>query len=307
LNKKERIPALLIIGGPTASGKSSLAERLAFQYDFPIISADSRQIYRGFDIGTAKPSRDILNRLKYEMIDILDPDEVFSAGKFAERAALLINGKYRDERIIIITGGTGFYLTALTEGLAQIPEISPETDQKWNKLLDTHGIETIHKKMESTDPKFMERGDIYNTHRLLRAAKIADQTGRSIYDYIPTSVLTMDHPMAYFAIHHEREQLYHRIDQRVDDMFEDGLIEEVQSLLRYRDCPAMRTVGYQELLPYLENQIGLPEALEKIKQHSRNYAKRQLTWMRKHGKWTWIDPDDTQKIEEWIESMTYEE
>lgn len=302
MNKKERIPALLVIGGPTASGKSSHAEDLASRFNIPIISADSRQIYRGFDIGTAKPPQEVLSRLRYEMIDILDPDEIFSAGKFAERTANLINSKYRNENVVIITGGTGFYITALIEGLADIPEINPEIEQKWNEILTEKGIEYLQKVMMTKDPEFIKKGDIQNRHRLLRAIKIVDQTGRSIFDFKHRSLLSEDHPIGYFALHHERQPLYDRIDQRVDKMIDAGLVEEVRKLLPYMECPAMRTVGYKELIPYLRNEISLTDAIEKIKQHSRNYAKRQLTWMRKHGDWIWIREDNTRSLMDWLES-----
>lgn len=303
MNKKERIPALLIIGGPTASGKSTLAEGLAVRGNCPIISADSRQIYRGFDIGTAKPPPDILASLRYEMIDILDPQERFSAGKFAKRAAELIYGRYRDEKLIIITGGTGFYITALIEGLAQIPEISEKVDQKWNHLLESQGIEYLQDEIKILDPEYQNKGDLHNTHRLLRAIKIADQTGRSIYDYTPQPLLSPAHQIGYFAIHHERNALYARINERVDQMIEEGLVEEVRRLLPYRDCPAMKTVGYKELIPYLDQKIGLTEAVEKIKQYSRNYAKRQLTWLRRKDQWTWITLDNPQPVVDWIEGL----
>ncbi len=303
MNKKEQLPALLIIGGPTASGKSRLAEELAFRYDLPIISADSRQIYRGLDIGTAKPTRAVLTSIRYEMIDICAPHEVFSAGKFAEMAAQLIQVKYQNEPAIIISGGTGFYISALMDGLAQIPAINPETDQKWNQLLESQGIAALQEAIKTVDPLYMKRGDTANPHRLLRAAKVADQTGRSIYEYIPRSPLQGHYQSRWYALKHERAVLYRRINERVDQMIYKGLVEEVRGLLPYRDDPAMESVGYRELLPYFYNEISLPEAVEKIKQHSRNYAKRQLTWMRKQDRWNWIHPEDTIQIHDWLKKF----
>lgn len=300
--KKAQLPALLIIGGPTASGKSRLAEDLAYQHDLPVISADSRQIYRGLDIGTAKPSKAVLNTIRYEMIDICAPHEVFSAGKFAEMAARLIQVKYHHEPVIVITGGTGFYISALMDGLAQIPAINPETDQKWNLLLESQGLNAVQEAMKKIDPLFMKRGDSANPHRLLRAAKIADQTGRSIYEYVPQSPLPGHYQSGWFAVQHEREILYDRINRRVDQMIRDGLVEEVRGLLPYREEPALESVGYRELLPYFDNEISLPEAVTKIKQHSRNYAKRQLTWMRKRDRWNWIHPNDTDSVQDWLKN-----
>lgn len=300
MDKNGNIPALLILSGPTASGKSTVAESLAMQYDLPIISADSRQIYRKLDIGTAKPSLDVQSQVRYEMIDILNPEEHFSAGKFARQAASLINHKYRDEPVIILAGGTGFYITALLDGLAETPDISPEINIKWDIKWQKGGIDFLQKEVEILDPLFFHKGDIQNPHRLLRALKVADQTGQSIYDYSPQSLLARDHPTAYFSMHHERQDLYERINRRVDDMIDEGLIEEVRTLLPYQKSPAMRTVGYKELIPYFHNQVTLEEATEKIKQHSRNYAKRQMTWLRKHGTWDWISPTDINQVREWV-------
>lgn len=301
MNKNERIPALLIISGPTASGKSTLAEALARQYDLPVISADSRQVYRYFDIGTAKPSPEIRADINYEMIDILEPKERFSAGKFAEKASHLIQNTYQNKPIIIIAGGTGFYISALINGLADIPEISSEIDQKWDSILETEGLQYLQKHIARIDPLFLEKGDLDNPRRVLRALKITDQTGRSIFDYQPQSLLHHSHPTGYFVIHHDRAILYDRINHRVDQMIEHGLVEEAYSLLKYQDYPAMRSVGYQELLPYFKAQVSLAEATDKIKQHSRNYAKRQLTWLRKHHDWTSITPKNSQPVTDWIE------
>ncbi|MBY5957517.1 tRNA (adenosine(37)-N6)-dimethylallyltransferase MiaA [Membranicola marinus] len=300
--EKERIPALLILSGPTGSGKSALAEHIARRYDVPIISADSRQIYRYFNIGTAKPSPEVQAQIDYEMIDILEPHERFSAGKFAVRAAHLIEHTHVHKPVVIIAGGTGFYIKALMNGLADIPEITPEINHKWNHSLKIKGFQFIQKELVRMDPNFPIRGDIHNPHRVLRAIKVADQTGRSIFDYTPQPLLKNPHDSGYFQIDHDRKELYDRINHRVDDMMGKGLVEEVRSLLPYQDCPAMRSVGYQELLPYFDNQVGLDEATDKIKQHSRNYAKRQLTWLRNQTSWTKINSNDIGILQDWVES-----
>lgn len=300
---KDPFPALLFISGPTGSGKSALAESLSAKFDLPIISADSRQIYKYFDIGTAKPDKTILRSHTYEMIDILEPAERFSAGKFAEKAADLIENKYRDSPVVIIAGGTGFYISALLEGLADIPDISPETDQKWDQLFAEEGLPGLQKKVKQTDPLFYDKGSLENPQRLIRALKIADQTGKSILEFHPVPFLRQSSPRLEIALKHDRNILYERINQRVDEMIQRGLIEEAESLLKYRHTPAWRTVGYRELLPYFDDEISREEAIEKIKQHSRNYAKRQMTWFRKHGDWQWIRADDASIPQNWIKSQ----
>jgi len=300
LKGKDPFPALLLISGPTGSGKSALAESLSAEFDLPILSADSRQVYRYFEIGTAKPDKEILQALPYEMIDILEPEEKFSAGKFAARAADLIEHKYRSSPVVIIAGGTGFYISALLEGLADIPDIVPEMDQKWDQFYAEEGLPGLQRKIKQIDPLFYEKGNLENPQRLIRALKVADQTGKSLLNYEPVPFLRKTTPRLEIAIQHERPVLYERINQRVDKMVEHGLIEEAENLLKYRDTPAWRTVGYRELLPYFDGETPLKEAIEKIKQHTRNYAKRQMTWFHKHGNWQWITPGDDARIREWI-------
>lgn len=303
MKEKQTYPALLILSGPTASGKSSLAESIAEAYKIPIISADSRQIYKYFNIGTAKPDPAILKKLDYEMIDIIEPEESFSAGKFAREAARLIRDKYRHKPVVMIAGGTGFYIEALLKGLPDIPEIDEEIDKKWNNALETDGLQFLQEQIKTADPEYHSHGDLSNPQRLLRALKIVQQTGRSIFSFSPVPVLPHTPVLLEVAIRHEREELYRRIDQRVDRMVEKGLVEEVENLLIHRDTPAMRTVGYRELLPYFDGKISLEEALGKIKQHSRNYAKRQWTWFRKHGQWEWIRPDEKDLIKKWLQKI----
>lgn len=297
---KDKFPALLFLSGPTGSGKSALAEHLAGEYDLPIISADSRQIYRYFNIGTAKPEKEILDAHRYEMIDILEPEEKFSAGMFARQAVTLIEEKYKTFPVIIVAGGTGFYISSLLEGLADIPDITSETDEKWDKYYVSHSPAELLEEVQKKDPLFYEKGDIRNPQRLLRALKVIDQTGRSLLTYTPRPLLKQPFPRLEIAIRHDREELYRRIDHRVDLMIGKGLVKEAESLLKYRDTPAMRTVGYRELLPFFDGKISLAEAVDKIKQHSRNYAKRQMTWLRKHGDWQWIESNDKDAARQWI-------
>lgn len=300
---KDKFPALLFLSGPTGSGKSALAEQLASEFDLPIISADSRQIYRYFNIGTAKPEKEILDTHRYEMIDILEPEEKFSAGMFARRTKMLIEQKYRSFPVIIIAGGTGFYISALLEGLPDIPAITPETDRKWEDYHTTQGLQAVQEQIRKKDPLFYRKGDTKNPRRLLRALKVIDQTGQSILSYTPRPVLRQTTPRLELAIHDDRPHLYEKINRRVDVMVEKGLVEEAESLLRFRETPAMRTVGYRELLPFFDGKISQAEAVDKIKQHSRNYAKRQMTWLRKHGDWQWIEPGDADMPRHWIRSL----
>lgn len=297
---KDKFPALLFLSGPTGSGKSALAEHLAGEYDLPIISADSRQIYRYFNIGTAKPEKEILDAHRYEMIDILEPEEKFSAGMFARRTKILIEEKYQSFPVIIIAGGTGFYISALLEGLADVPAITPETDQKWEDYHATEGLQAIREQIREKDPLFFRKGDMENPRRLLRALKVIDQTGKSILSYNPRPILRQTTPRLELAIRYDRPGLYEKIDRRVDAMVQKGLVEEAESLLKFRKSPAMRTVGYRELLPFFDGKISQTEAVEKIKQHSRNYAKRQMTWLRKHGDWQWIESNDKDAARQWI-------
>lgn len=277
-------PPVLFIQGPTAVGKSSLALKLAKHYDTDIISADSRQVYRQLDIGTAKPSLEEQQEIKHHLIDIINPDEPFSAGKFVVEAKKIIAEMHSQHKLPIVCGGTGLYIKSLINGIANIPDIDPELKIKLQSLADEKGNIFIHNRVMEVDPIAAEKIEVNDLKKSLRALEVFEATGKPISEFwreqensvtfTPINVLILD----------ERTKIYDRINKRVDLMLEMGLINEINSLLKkgYKENDAgMLTVGYREFYPYFHGVDSLQRCIDLAKKHSRNYAKRQLTWYRK--------------------------
>ncbi|GAA5220405.1 tRNA (adenosine(37)-N6)-dimethylallyltransferase MiaA [Membranihabitans marinus] len=299
--EKENKPSILIISGPTASGKSSIAEQLAIDYNLPIINADSRQIYRSMNIGTAKPPPTILQKIDYHLIDILDITERYSAGQFCRDTGDLLKNKLSHHPIIIICGGSDFYIQALINGLAETPAISETIKEKWKKDYKTKGINFLQDQLQELDAAYYQKIDTQNPHRLLRALMVIDQTQKSLSEFETSPSILDDYNVGHFAVHRDRPELYERINSRVDQMIDQGLINEVLQLLPFQHTVALDTVGYREILDYFDGQYDLLYAIDKIKQHSRNYAKRQLTWLRKNPNLQAINPNDIQMLRNWVE------
>ena len=284
---------ILVITGPTASGKSDLAIKTAKLLDGEIISADSRLVYRDFNIGTAKPSAEELSAVPHYMIDIVHPEETFTAGIFKKRASEKIKEILSRGKVPIIAGGTGFYIKALIEGL-DIPEVEPEIDfrNSMRKLAEEKGREYLHNMLRESDPetaKKLHKNDIFRIIRALEVQKIAGKAmseaqslSKSLYNSI------------YIGLNAEnREYLYERITKRVDIMIEQGLVNEVEGLvIKYgKTLSLLKTLGYKEITEYLEGNAYLDQTKEMIAKNTRNFAKRQLTWFRANKKihWFYID------------------
>ncbi|MFC1887588.1 tRNA (adenosine(37)-N6)-dimethylallyltransferase MiaA [Candidatus Cloacimonadota bacterium] len=276
---------LITVQGTTASGKSAFALQLAELTRSEIISADSRQIYKFMDIGTAKPTKEVQEKIKHHLIDIITPDQSYNAGRFAREAEEIIAILNSNDYIPIVVGGTGFYIKSLLEGLADIPDIPYETRQS---IITMHSSKTdreLHDYLAAIDPDSAQRINYQDRQKLLRAVSVFQFTGKPI-----SSFWQQDKPKRVFTsfniqISLKRDLIYNRINNRVDKMMDSGLLEEVESLLdkgyKQHD-PGMRSVGYQELFPYFNNEVSLDTCIELVKQHTRNYAKRQLTWLKKN-------------------------
>jgi len=275
---------VITIQGPTASGKSSLAMKLAEELNTEIISADSRQVYKYLDIGTAKPSRSDQKRIKHHLIDIIEPDQFYNAGKFSSEAEI-ISRKLNSKQIIpLIVGGTGFYVKALISGLAQIPDISDLFNKsiikKYSEITDAQ----LHSYLTSFDPLSAERIDIQDRQKILRAISVFEFSGKPISSYWSKIEKPVAERSFNILITEERDILYNKINLRIDKMIQNGLLDEIEELLKKgfkKTDPGMRSVGYQEFIPYFENNAQLTKCIELAKQHTRNYAKRQFTWLKK--------------------------
>lgn len=286
---------LPVILGPTASGKTEFSLRLAEIYDCEIISADSRQIYRYMDIGTSKPDKSILASIPHHFIDILNPDENYSAGKFEHYGRIVIEAIRSRDHIPIVVGGTGLYIKALCEGLfnfsdsEQDPGIRKKLENELNKI----GREAFYEKLKAIDPISAENYSDKNPRRVIRALEFYENTG------IPFSEAQnnghsqeIQYDCLYFGISMERINLYKRISERCENMWGNGLIEETSKLLSIgysKYLNSMNTIGYKEAIRYLEGELNYDEGLELFKKNTRHFAKRQLTWFRKNEKIQWID------------------
>lgn len=285
---------LIIICGPTCVGKSFLAGKIAEQIDVEIISADSRQIYRYMDIGTAKPTADEQKKIPYHLIDIKSPNEKYSAGEFAQDADKKINEVIARNNKPLIVGGTGFYIKALLDGLSPIPQIPTEIRQKIKQLAQKQGSFFLYNKLLCADRIAAKNIHPNDTKKIIRALEVYEYTGKPISYFWNIQPDTKYSALIIF-ITQQREKLYKRINNRVDRMMELGLLDEVKNLLSNgynRDTSGMKSVGYQELIDYLYGKYGLDKAIELIKQHTRNFAKRQFTWFRKTNLDLTIDIDD---------------
>lgn len=292
---------LIVITGSTASGKTSLAIEAALKLGTSIISADSRQCYRGMSIGTAQPSPEELAAVRHYFINEFAPCDELSAARFERLALGYLENIFRRNRIAIVCGGTGLYIRALCEGLDEMPAVDAAIAAGVEEGYKAGGREWLQEALLREDSRFAQSPEWQNPARLMRALSFVRCTGRSILDYRSGAKKERPFRIVKVAPDVPRDVLYARINRRVDAMMEAGLLEEVRALLPYRNCKALQTVGYAELFEYLDGHCTLPEAVDRIKQHTRNYAKRQLTWLRKEEGVHWLPYDDTRLAERVIQ------
>lgn len=289
-------PLLVVLGGPTASGKTSLAIELARRFDTEIVSADSRQFYREMSIGTAKPSEEELKRAPHHLVDFLSVTQTYTAGDFERDALQCLQSLFVRKPVALLTGGSGLYLRAVYEGMDHFPEVPGELRLRWEQTFENEGLEPLQRALRQLDPDYYQTVDRQNPARLIRALAVCEASGKPYSSFRLQAPEPRPFRYRLLALEWPREELYRRIEQRVDDMMQQGLLEEVRGLYPLRHCPALRTVGYQELFEHLDGHYSLEEAVDKIKQHTRNYAKRQMTWFRRQGNWEFIHPSDSEAI-----------
>lgn len=257
-----------------------------------IVNADSRQVYREMSIGTAKPSVEELHSVPHHLIGHRSIEEDYSVAKYEEDALQILAKLHQSQRFAIAVGGTGFYLNALKKGIDEFPAVTNEIKDKYNKVFETEGIEVLQAALELKDPRYYEAVDQNNPHRLIRALSVIEASGGSAFS---SFLIGKEHERPFvthsFAIQMDRKLLYERINQRVDIMIEDGLIDEARMLYPKRHLKSLNTVGYKELFDHFDGNVSLEYAIDKIKQHSRNYAKRQVTWFKNQGDFIPISND----------------
>ncbi len=276
---------LIIIGGPTASGKTALAIRFAQHFSTEIISADSRQFYREMSIGTAKPTDVELSLAKHHFINNISIQDAYSVGGFEKEAIDVLNTIFIKNDVAIMVGGTGLYIRAVCEGLDEFPEVPLSIRREFEDLLEKEGIEYLQNMLQEVDNEYFMQSDIHNSMRLIRALSVWKASGKPFSSFRKGAKTKRFFEPIYIYLDVPRAELYDRINKRVDGMMTDGLLEEVKKLYPFKNLIALQTVGYSELFDYLDGKMTLDEAVDKIKQHSRNYAKRQMTWFRKDAHW----------------------
>lgn len=306
-------PLLIAIVGPTAVGKTKVAIELAKELQTVVVSADSRQFYREMSIGTAKPSPAEMAEVKHYFIDSHAVEDNLSAGDFEREALALLDQLFEKYEQVVLVGGSGLFVDALRQGLDDLPKPLEGVREKWNQVFAEQGIGPLQEALAKADPDYFEEVDRQNPQRLIRALEVWESTGKPFSSFRKGKTTGKLQENGFGTAHNrrfdtlmigldmDRTQLYDRINQRVDLMMQQGLLEEVRSLLPYRHLPALKTVGYAELFDYLDDRISLAEAVEKIKQNTRRYAKRQLTWFRKDASTVWFDPSNIEDIKKYIQ------
>jgi tRNA dimethylallyltransferase len=281
---------LIVIAGPTASGKTALAIKLAQKYKTQILSADSRQFYREMNIGTAKPNAEELTAAPHHFINSHSVTENFSVGQFEQQALMLLDQLFETHNEVIMVGGSGLYVKAVCEGFDAIPAASAGVREALNQQYLEKGLAFLQEKLKTADPSYYLEVDLNNPQRLIRALEVFESTGLPFSSYRQRNANKRPFNIVKYGISLPREILYKRIDDRVDDMVRAGLLDEVKSLIPYRYFNALNTVGYSELFDYLDGKINLKDALSLIKQNTRHFAKRQLTWFKRDADIAWVEP-----------------
>ena len=292
-NKNKKI---IIVAGPTAVGKTAVAIQIAKHFNTEIISADSRQCYKELNIGVARPSVDELSFIKHHFIASHSIQEEVTAVTFEQYALQKAESLFKDHEVVVMVGGTGLYIKAFCEGLDSIPNIDVRVRQQIIAGYEEKGISWLQNQLEEKDQAYFQSGEMKNPQRMMRALEVIESTGNSILFYQRGEKIKRDFSIVKVGLELPKEELVERINKRVDMMMDEGQLEEVKSLAAFKNLNALQTVGYSELFDYLDKRIRLPEAIERIKISTRQYAKRQLTWFKKDEDISWFQPDKIDEI-----------
>ena len=294
---------LVVIGGPTGVGKTAVAISLAQHFATEIINADSRQVYAELNIGVGRPSPEQLKSIPHHLTGNTSIHHPYSAGQFAKDAIKIINELFGKHDHLILSGGTGLYLRALMEGMDDFPDIPQTLIDHWTREWSEKGIEHLQSTLEKLDPVYSAQVDKHNPMRLIRALSVIDFTGKPFSHFLSGKKANRDFVIIPILLELPRSELYAHINQRVLDMIDAGWLDEAKQLYPYRELKALNTVGYKELFSYLDGNLTLEDAISKIQQSTRNYAKRQLTWWRNQGTWHSFHPGDVNGIIHLINSI----
>ena len=287
---------LIILLGPTAVGKTELSLRLADRFHSPILSCDSRQLYRDLPIGTAAPTADQLARAKHYFVGTLGLEDYYSAAQYEQDALAVLQEEFRQHDTLVMTGGSMMYIDAVSQGIDDIPTVDIETRQLLKQRYAAEGLEPLQKELRLLDPEYYPLCDIRNTKRVIHALEICYMTGRTYTSFRVRAKKQRPFRILKVGLRRERADLFDRINRRVTLMAQQGLVEEARRVLPFRHCNSLNTVGYKEIFQYLDGEWTLDFALEKIRRNTRVYAKKQMTWFKKDADTQWFHPEDETAI-----------
>ena len=297
---------LIVLAGPTASGKTATAIKLAKAFDAEIISADSRQFYKELSIGTAAPTAEELAQVKHHFVHNLSIEDKYDVADYEQDVLSYLNEYFKTKNVAIMTGGSGLFIDAVCNGLDAIPDISEEIRNRVTKMLEIDGLETLQKEVERVDPEYFQIVDKQNPRRLQRALEVFYQTGKPYSTFRQKNAAERDFDIIKVALLWDRTALINRINARVETMMAQGLLDEVKSVYPKRHLNSLNTVGYKELFGYLDGKCTLEQAVEQIKINTRQYAKRQMTWLRKNNDYQWFTVEETDKIIDFLKCRVYD-
>lgn len=287
---------LIVVAGPTAVGKTDVAIRLAQHFHTEVVSADARQVYKELDIGVAKPDAAQLATVRHHFISSHSIRDNFNAASYGEEALLLIRRLFETHDKVILCGGSGLYIKSILEGFDDVPEVDKDIRTKITEEYKEKGLSWLQDEVKKRDPDYFEIVDQKNPHRLIRALEVSTSTGMKMSDWRKQSKRQLEFNVVKIGLALPMEELYHRIDSRMDQMIADGLFDEAEKLYKNRDLQALQTVGYREIFAFMDHSYDKDEATRLLKRNTRHYAKRQMTWFRKDPEFTWVRPDQWDQI-----------
>jgi tRNA dimethylallyltransferase len=287
---------LIVILGPTGVGKSDIAAEVAIHYKCEIISADSRQIYSEMNIGTAVPDEATLKSVKHHFVQSLHVEDYYSSSMFESDVMKLLQSLFSENNIALMTGGSGMYLDAVCSGTDDIPDVDHAVREKYISLYRKEGINGLRLALKLLDPEHYAKVDLKNYKRIIRALEICESTGKPYSSFLTRKKRERDFRIIKIGLMRTREELYKRIDERVDEMIRHGLEEEARQLLKYRHLNALNSVGYREFFDFFDGTVSREKAIELIKRNSRRYAKRQITWWARETDIKWFHPENRDEI-----------
>ena len=291
---------LIVITGPTAVGKTDLCMEIAGRFDIPIINADSRQLFRELRIGTASPTPEQLAKVRHYFVGTLNIGDYYSASMYEQDVMTLLGQLFKKSDYALLSGGSMMYIDAVCNGIDDIPTVDEKTRTLMKRRLAEEGLEKLVEELRRIDPEHYEVVDCQNPRRVVHALEICHMTGQTYTSFRKAEKKQRPFEIIKIGLNREREELYNRINRRVDSMMEQGLLKEAEEMLPYRQANALNTVGYKELFSYFDGIWELDEAVERIKGNTRRYARKQLTWFKRDQQMKWFHPDEQEQIMKYI-------